>query len=229
MRPIVALTMSCWLASAPAGAAVTYSFADFSAFTIVDASPNGSASLVAGAYLDATITLGSLPQRTFAYGIAYDAANRLDPASFGPIGTIDMSVESFGCGLLGTFNSCGGSIQGFGLALEQGGQFFFHGFSAFTVDFPFWNTRSAAGLTAGSFTAVSGGVSLSGVHPDFSASGAPIAFGLYMGNTDGPSGQITETAYDNLQVTAFSPVPEPSGLALLATAGLTFAWRRRKG
>jgi hypothetical protein len=84
-----------------------------------------------------------------------------------------------------------------------------------------WSSQAFTGLTADSFTWLSGSGPL---NPDFSASGGVIQLGYLSQNTSIDTGVATTSGIDNWMVTIHS-VAEPSGLAL---AGRGCAQRRRR-
>jgi hypothetical protein len=115
--------------------------------------------------------------------------------------------------------------------LLQGGAYYY----AVATDFAFGNfdslTRNNTGLTAASFSrnyvGPLPGPAEAPAQPDFSASGAPIAFGYYTANSTTFS-MTTTSAYDDFVVTVHQQVPEPSALLLSATGLTALVLRRRR-
>jgi hypothetical protein len=136
----------------------------------------------------------------------------VDPSVSGAIASIDVSfdfrpISAFGDG------------QAFGLALHQGGKYFFASTGISGSQPNAWQSESQPGLVAASFVAPDGGTL------DFSPSGGPIRVGLYTGNVGGAGITI---GYDDFVVTvnlADPPnrVPEPALGVLFAIAGLAAA------
>lgn len=149
------------------------------------------------------------------------AGLEVDPSVSGAITSIDVSfdfrpISAFGQG------------HAFGLALQQGGKYFFVQTGITGSQSNAWQSESEVGLVLASFVAADGGTL------DFSESGGPIRFGLHTGNQGGAGITI---GYDNFAVTVNlvdrpDPVPEPALGVLFAIAGLTAtgvgALRRRQ-
>lgn len=119
-----------------------------------------------------------------------------------------------------------GQGQGYGLLLEQGGNFFLGDWSI-TGTSTTLQTRGATGLVREDFGRIGGGVG-----PSFAQGSAPISFGLYTGND---RGNAISVIYDNLSVSADvtggpTPIPLPAAVWLLgsAVAGLGFVARLRR-
>ncbi len=133
-----------------------------------------------------------------------------DPA-LGAIATIDVSLD------YRNINSFG---QGHGVsavfAIQDGNVFSAANFITGSSDFSS-QTFSATGLTPASFSSGSGQL-------DFSANGAPIAFGFLTSNSGGNGINV---GYDNYSV-SINTIPAPAALPLLASALAAFAWLRRR-
>ena len=101
-----------------------------------------------------------------------------------------------------------------------------------------WFTSAITGLTAADFSGFDFGTGASNaaLHPDFSASGAPIELGLASRFALGTAGQpITlsgEFRFDNLAITVANAgaatVPEPPTWALLGLGLTALVWRHRR-
>lgn len=98
-----------------------------------------------------------------------------------------------------------------------------------------WHEQLKDPIGSGSFSQINDpnnpGVFLynSASHPDFTATGGPITFGYYRGNTDGATGiggYDQSMGIDNWHV-LIRTVPEPVSLALVS-AGLVLLARRRR-
>ena len=160
-------------------------------------------------------------------GVDIYTAASYDPSISGPLTSLDFSIDAE-CPANG--GSCFGQGQGVFAALVQGGNTYVD-FLGVTNANSSWNTLTADGLTAASFGLLdfsSGGYSNPSVNPDFTAGGAPIAFGFatYNSTGTGDSGYEIDAGYDNFRIDA---VPEPVSLVLLATAltGAAIGRRRR--
>jgi hypothetical protein len=131
-----------------------------------------------------------------------------DPGTQAAIASIDYSEDAI---LL----SGGGNGHALTLALEQAGVIY-AGIPRLVSPDSAWTAKSLPGLVAADFVAISGGVGT----PDFSASGAPIAFGFWraFSSPPGSNGGTRVGGIDNWMV-AVQPVPEP-GSALLVGLGL---------
>ncbi len=98
-----------------------------------------------------------------------------------------------------------------------------------------WFTSAITGLTAADFSSFDfvTGASNAALHPDFSASGAPIELGLAsrfaLGTALQPFTLSGQFRFDNLAITVepAATVPEPPTWALLGLALPVLLWRRR--
>ena len=146
------------------------------------------------------------------YSMSSGPGLEVDPSVSGAILSMDVSfdfrpISAFGQG------------HAFGLALQQGGQYFYAITGISGSQSTDWQNESQAGLVAANFVAPNGGTL------DFSESGGPIRVGLLTANQTGAGITI---GYDNFAVTvnlADPPdrVPEPALGVLFALAGLSAA------
>ena len=150
-----------------------------------------------------------------------------NPATTGAITSISASVDK---------NIGVNVVQGFGNffhpLIEQDGLFYEGGIGGPVLNGPGstgYNTLSASGLTAASFTQIDPTTGLLGTaHPNFA--GDPIVFGLVQSTgADTIPGTIETVAYDNLSFTVTS-VPEPAtwAMMMLGFGGLGAAMRSRR-
>jgi len=157
----------------------------------------------------------------------------------GSLGALTGVTGSFDCNM-GQENG-----QGVGLALEQGGK---HYYAPYSLAYPrVWTnltsgsylTKNATkdttwtGLTASDFRTFGdrggdGSTTTTTTHPDFSAKGGEITFGVVNLNYAVGS-RDTQSGFDNFNVT-LTYVPEPAFYqlgAMLGLGGLAFLRRRR--
>jgi hypothetical protein len=143
-----------------------------------------------------------------------------NPQVDGPITSIRYSEDAL---LVSGF----GNGQGIRPALEQGGNIYL-GPLLLSPDFV-WTPKLLANLTASSFYLAP---EVLNMHPDFSATGAPIKFGFARLNTTPGNSIFIVGGIDNWRVEVTS-VPEPSaiaawGAAVVAIAGVGRAPRHRR-
>lgn len=159
-------------------------------------------------------------------GVHMNVLYSYNPSSSGAITAINYSEDSI------NFLNQGGNGQGSGLAIIQGGVTYIQRnpilimpFSGFST----WTANPAPGLVASDLWEITNtGTLISGNNPDFSASGGPMQFGFWRGNSSGTltSGQFnTEAGIDNWRVEI---IPAPGAAGVLALAGLGAARRRRR-
>lgn len=147
----------------------------------------------------------------------FNTAVTYDPGVLGPLGAFDLDLDLWQLPPRPFFGA--GSTL-FQAAVQQGGQTFYatgNGHQQFSNQS--WQHVPFAGLTAADFDtnslAVFDPTQATGIHPDFSAAGAPLTFGYAMfNNAVGNPGQLalSEFGVDNWQVTAHRVAPSP-GLA----------------
>jgi hypothetical protein len=172
-----------------------------------------------GPYRNVTDTLNNGGVPSVVLGVSIYSPFTYNPAVSGAISAVDYS-EDAAC-----ISGCFGSGQSTGPALLQGGVIYVLGSSSvITGPGAAFVNHSLSGLTAADF----GGVSLTGstfvdnsVHPNFSASGAPIQFGFLRANGTGPGGigYTLAAGIDNWQVTITSAALPPSGITTIPTLG----------
>jgi hypothetical protein len=139
-----------------------------------------------------------------------------DPSTSGALTTISFSQDTFA-----QRPSTIGQPGVTAFLITQGGISYTSGFvSNFSnTPTPEWRTVSSV-LSAVDFQ------STTGDHPDFSASGSAMMFGVQRRTQGGPpNGSVSWL--DNYSVSA-QPVPEPASLAALLGAGLFLRRRRRQ-
>ncbi len=156
--------------------------------------------------------------RVYAFNKAVNAS--WDPATQGAIESIDYAEESV------LFGSCGNGVHT-GPAVFQDGKAFILADAMYDIhpmyaNTSYWQSESAGGLVADNWVL---NWENEDIHPDFSESGSPIAFGFYrlLVTTDVAYG--CDSGIDNWSLTVH-PVPEPTCLGLLS-AGLVALVRRR--
>ena len=161
-------------------------------------------------------------------GVHINVTAIYNPSITGVISSIDYSEDS-----INLLNQ-GGNGQGSGLAIFQGGSFYIQRNPVLVmpyVGFSSWTANPAPGLVAGDLWEIdfATGALNAFSNPDFSASGGPMNFGFWRGNSSGnqTSGVVqSECGIDNWRV-EINPVPTPSAVALLGLGGLMAARRRR--
>ena len=146
-----------------------------------------------GAYRRIVNTLNSAAGQPFSntvYGFHARAGATFDPATSGPISSIDYSESSI---------RLANGVQACGLALKQGGVIYYG--PAFLTPTPFnlWVPTSQTGLAASAFDALAPGVQ----NPNFTVAGAPIQLGFYRANSTsvGGDGSSPTGGIDNWTVT----------------------------
>jgi len=170
---------------------------------------------------------------TIVIGSYINSAATWNPSTQGAIDTVDLGIDvTLFSGVPGFSDG-----QGFGIALQQGGQIFGNGFAVTGLQNTF-NARTILGAGQANFGLVdpSTGSTDFTTNPDFSTSGSPISFGFAVANSGGSPASGTTAGYDNLSLTVNlveePPVgiPEPGTLTLLGLglAGLGFARRRKR-
>lgn len=144
-----------------------------------------------------------------------------DPGTQGAVSYIDYSEDSI------NFLTQGGNGQGSGLAIYQGGKFYLQRNPILVMPYAgysTWTANAAPGLVAGDLWEIDiTGFMNSSSNPDFSASGAPMQFGFWRGNS-GNGSYNTECGIDNWFVNV---VPAPGAAALMGMGGLLASRRRR--
>jgi hypothetical protein len=119
-----------------------------------------------------------------------------------------------------------GQGQAFGVALLQGGKYFYGSSEITAPAGSVWTQGTASNRQAQNFVEVLPDASVDNAsHPDFGPSGSPIVFGFTTVNSTGVGGSI-DVGYDNWSVT-LEVVPEPSA-ALLAGLGPALGMRRSR-
>jgi hypothetical protein len=130
-----------------------------------------------------------------------------DACFTGAIDSVDISLDGIQFG--------GGSGGGLSPILKQGGVLYVaSGVSLPDVD---WTLKSFPGLTENSFFPIGS----PGVHPDFSAEGAPISFGFgYTVSTPSEQTVMRTVGFDNWEISVSHSAPPP----FFINAGLNDAW-----
>jgi hypothetical protein len=164
---------------------VTYSFEGSSGVTI----PGGSVSAHQqsggdpGTFREVTDNIAKAPSATTyatVYGMHFRAGATYDPASQGPVATVDYAEDAKL--LVG-----GGDGQATGIALRQGGQIWI--FQVGTTPEKAWTPKGRKAIKASDFAPLNDtGFPAVGPKPDFSAGGGPIGFGFFRGNSTGLGG-----------------------------------------
>lgn len=160
-----------------------------------------------------------------------DSTHVYDPAFNGAISSLSFSVDAVAdYSATGWGDQIVGGFQGNGFFLVQNGETYIADVGYTTPSS--WTNHAYIGLTASDFVRWGpGAYQVTAQHPDFSASGANIDFGVTgsnsTGNYGGPYG--TTVYFDNFIVTAYTPAatPEPSGYAFLITCALALKSARR--
>jgi hypothetical protein len=170
-------------------------------------------------------TLQITAPNSLVVGVHMNALSFYNPSTQGAISTINYSEDS-----INLINQGGGG-QATGLAIIQGGNIYVQRNPILTMPFSgfsTWTANPAPGLVASDLYLIdNAGNFFAGSNPDFSASGGPMQFGFYRGNSSGnvSSGSfITEAGIDNWRVEI---VPAP-GVAGLMGLGALVATRRRR-
>ncbi len=188
--------------------------ADWLAFEVNDQTPNDSFSFSAtqlgaggnpGAYRQVINELNTLVGSQIASGHLFQGGG-FDPGVDGPFKSLAMSFD--GISIPG--NPAG--AMGYGVLLEQGGDFFSHGLGQ-VLDGLGFAALSATGLTEADFTPFDGGVL------DLTDTGAPVSIGFFVSNGTFGQPSTNEGGVDNWSVSITTGVPEP-GLAGLLGFGL---------
>ncbi len=197
-----------------------------------------------GSYRSVTDTLTGGGVVSVVVGVNIYQPFTYSPSTSGAINSLDWS-EDAAC-----TTTCFGSGVSAGPALLQGGNYYILcSSSVITGTSPAFANHSLSGLTAADFGLTSPGPSTGcdpSVHPNFSASGAPLKFGFLTANGTGPGGggYSSTEGVDNWQITlqatalpppvpvaTSQPVPalDRFGMALLmlAIALLGFVYLRR--
>jgi hypothetical protein len=153
-----------------------------------------------------------------AGGQGVRGASLFNPSVYNPSLSGAINSISFSFDREYTGRSGGTPDPFFGLVVFQGSTYY----ETTASDTPFgtWMNLSGSALTANDFSNVAGP---GGLHPDFSATGAPLTFGYADGTGSGPATITLTTGVDNFDVT-INNVPEPGTWAIgaLATGLLAF-------
>ena len=143
------------------------------------------------------------------------------PAVAGAIRTVDVSFDGISIG------SSAGAVAYAAFVRQDGRDFVAAGGQA--LNGAGWVALAFPALTADAFSAITSAGFDSALHPDFSASGAPVAFGFAALN--GTFGDSTNVGgVDNWQVTirGAQSVPLPGTAILLSGALLALCTRHRR-
>jgi|HubBroStandDraft_2_1064218.scaffolds.fasta_scaffold59440_2 hypothetical protein len=226
--------------AATAGAALSDSTIDLSNYTLTTAFTTGATITAsncvtcgptAGGALQFQVVLS--PNQTADLGLVNNSL-LYNPGTEGAITSIDASVDKDFSFQPAESN---GFTNGFHPLIEQNNQFYEADIagasspSGTVVSTLGYQPLSQSGLTAGSFNLINFGTGVidDTSHPNFSATGDPLSFGLVQLSSAG-SYQGTDTIdYANLDLT-ISSAPEPSAwaLMLLGVFGLGAALRSQR-
>ncbi|MBZ5606326.1 MAG: PEP-CTERM sorting domain-containing protein [Acidobacteriia bacterium] len=179
------------------------------------------------------------PNLSGVFGVQLNSLGTYNPGVSGAIGSISFSID-YNCAVNpASPTNTGACVQqgmGFGLAMQQGGNIYTMNDLLLTFVPGAWTNSTTNNLTASSFGQPSdtgNGYSTDTQHPDFSASGGIITFGLFNVNHAGAGAYETDAGFDNWSVTIDqASAPEPGSLALfslgaLAMGGLALRTKRR--
>jgi hypothetical protein len=142
-------------------------------------------------------------------------ATRYEPINSGAITSIDWTIDAK------WLSGIGGQGQSIALAIKQGAIVYIADVDI-TGSSGQWITNSATGLTAASFSALSGAGAI-----DFSGTADPIRVGFAVGNSSTSSAYINVVLYDNFNVVIHN-VPAPMAAAQLTVAAALLGMRRRR-
>ncbi len=137
------------------------------------------------------------------WGVHLRAGAAFDPMAQGPIGTLDYEEDA-------RLFAAAGDGQLTGLAIRQGGIIYVRdaGLTPETA----WTHKSRAGIAEADLYAITDVGQVFTQQPDFSASGAPIQFGFFRANSNGPGGgsYTLAGAIDNWLVRVNPPCTTPA-------------------
>ncbi len=202
----------------------TFQNADWVGVEANDQTPNDSFSfsatqLLAGgnpdAYRQVINELNTLQGSQIASGHLFQSGN-FDPGEDGSFSSLSMSFDGI------SFAGNPAGAMGYGVLLEQGGNFFSVGLGQVINDVGF-QTFGATGLTAADFVPFDGGVL------DLSDAGSAVSLGFFVSNGTFGEPSTNEGGVDNWSVSVITDVPEPESLFLftMGLAGLGLARRHK--
>jgi hypothetical protein len=152
-----------------------------------------------GAYGHILLTVHDAAPGTAAsiYALLIKTSAVYDPRALGAITAIDYAQDT-------VLLAGGGAGQATALIVQQDGDVYFA--APETTPERVWTRKSHRGLRAADFAFLAADLATDPARkPDFSASGAPLAFGFLRGNSVGPNGvgYATEAGLDNWTVTIY--------------------------
>lgn len=178
---------------------------------------------------------GGNDERYLSYEFTTNSGHRVQIASFNTANVYDPSTESAieSLGFSFTTRQLMGDSATLDawLAIQQNGTLYIAYVGDLEYDGSNWMLVNGDGLTAANFVEYDppSGDIFHLNHPDFSANGAAMRFGIFdlQGNFDqGPQQLVRIDDYDNFSI-RIQNIPAPGAAALLSLAGLTSLRRRR--
>jgi hypothetical protein len=171
-----------------------------------------------GAYRQVTVNVnGSSDSEVYAFNLKNGAM--VTPASTGAIISLSYSEDR---------NTTG---QEYGPAIEQGSNLYYaYAGSGGTSGWQSNTMTFTPGAATNNLLTAFGTDMSSSVHPDFSATGAPMTFGFAAIDNSTASSFTAVSGYDNwsIGVTTNSPVPEPAGIGMLVLTSFALMLRPRR-
>jgi hypothetical protein len=171
-----------------------------------------------GAYRQVTVdVLGSSDSEVYAFNLKNSAT--VTPASTGAIISLTYSEDRKTTG------------QEFGPAIEQNGNLYYaYSGSGGTSGWKSTTMTFTPGAATNNLLTAFGTDMSSSVHPDFSATGAPMTFGFAAIDNSTASSFTAISGYDNwsIGVTTNNSAPEPAGIGILVLTSLALMRRPRR-
>jgi hypothetical protein len=122
----------------------------------------------------------SASEYSTVFGAHFRTGLTYDPSTQGAIASLDYSEDAI-------LVTGGGDGQATGCALRQNGQVYITGGTLVTPA-KTWTHKSLSGQKSGNFVHLTAAGLDGSAHPDFTATGTPIEFGFFRGNSNGPGG-----------------------------------------